>query len=107
MSPASRNPSLALLAIALFDRRPGDAKGDLLLLVRAAVGVGLPGAVEHRQEDFLSVRRKPANRRRQIRCRDVRHSTSLEILEREPQGRGSLCEIVAEKWRADEIIRHA
>src|SRR4051794_28981195 len=104
MSPASRDPSLALLAIAFFDSRPGDAKRNLLLLVRSSVSVGLPSAVERRQENFLSVLREPANRRRQIRGRDVRHSPPLEILEREPQGGSSFFEEVSEQRGTDKIV---
>src|SRR3974377_1645680 len=104
MSPASRDPSLAPLAIASFDSRPGDAKRNFLLLVRSAVSGGLPSAVERRQEDFLSVRREPANCRRQIRGRDVGHSPPLEILEREPQGGSSFFEVVSEQRGTDEIV---
>src|SRR5271167_2880534 len=54
-SPAIRYPNVATLVLMLLYRRPCDAKGDLLLLVRAAVGVGLPRTVEGRQEDFLGM----------------------------------------------------
>ena len=54
---------VASLVILLLDCRPSDAKDNLLLLARAAVGIGLPRIVEGGQENFLGMRREAA------RCR--------------------------------------
>src|SRR6516165_9181747 len=64
--PVLCNPLVGTLAILLPDRRPSDAKRDLLLPARSTVGISLPRIVKGGQKDFLSTGWQATHRRRQV-----------------------------------------